>query len=136
MLTYGDGVTDLDINKLIMKHKKDRALATITAIQPGGRFGVLNMDDGGKVKSFSEKDKEDGGWINAGFMVLEPNIFELIEGDNTILEKYPLETLALRNQLNAYMHNGFWQCMDTQRDREVLEELLENNNAPWVKWEK
>lgn len=136
MLTYGDGVTDLDINKLVMKHKKDRVLATITAIQPGGRFGVLNMDDGGKVKSFSEKVKEDGGWINAGFMVLEPNIFELIEGDNTILEKYPLETLALRNQLNAYMHNGFWQCMDTQRDREVLEELLENNSAPWVKWEK
>lgn len=134
MLTYGDGVTDLDINKLVTKHKNGRVLATITAIQPGGRFGVLNLDDGGKVNSFSEKAKEDGGWINAGFMVLEPKIFKLIKGDDTILEKEPLETLALENQLNAYKHDGFWQCMDTQRDREVLEQLLENNSAPWVKW--
>lgn len=134
MLTYGDGVTDLDINKLITKHKEDKSLATITAIQPGGRFGVLNMDDDGKIYSFTEKAKEDGGWINAGFMVLEPKIFKLIKGDDTILEKEPLETLALENQLNAYKHDGFWQCMDTQRDREVLEQLLENNSAPWVKW--
>jgi glucose-1-phosphate cytidylyltransferase len=134
MLTYGDGVSDLDINNLLEKHKKSNVTATITAIQPGGRFGRLDMEEDGRINSFSEKVKEDGGWINAGFMVLEPEIFDLIECDDTILEKEPLEALALKNQLMAYKHNGFWQCMDTQRDKQLLEELLAEDRAPWVKW--
>ena len=134
MLTYGDGVSDIDINKLVNKHEEDGKIATITAIQPGGRFGVLDMDECDNVINFAEKSKEDGGWINAGFMVLEPELFDYIEGDDTILEREPLETLAKKNQLKAFRHDGFWQCMDTQRDKQLLEDLLESHNAPWVKW--
>jgi glucose-1-phosphate cytidylyltransferase len=134
MLTYGDGVSDLDINKLISFHKSEDRTATITAIQPGGRFGVLDMDDDGRIHSFTEKAKEDGGWINAGFMVLEPQIMDYIDGDDTIFERAPLEKLAKEGNLGAYKHNGFWQCMDTQRDKELLEKLILENNAPWVKW--
>lgn len=134
MLTYGDGVSDQDMNQLLKKHKESNVTATITAIQPGGRFGVLGMEDDGKISSFSEKAKEDGGWINAGFMVFEPGIFNLIESDQTVLEKEPLETLAATGKLIAYKHDGFWQCMDTQRDKQLLEDLLAGSKAPWVKW--
>lgn len=137
MLTYGDGVSDININKLLEFHKKSGKVATISAIQPGGRFGVLDIDenDNKTVKSFIEKAKEDGGWINAGFMVLEPRIFDYIEGDSTFLEKEPLENLARDNMLNAYKHYGFWQCMDTQRDKGMLEKLWKNNQAKWKVWE-
>ena len=134
MLTYGDGVCDVDINKLIDFHKKSKGMATITAIQPGGRWGVLDMNSKGTVKSFVEKSKEDGGWINGGFMVLQPEIFDLINGDSTVFEKEPLETCAKNDKLNAYKHGGFWQCMDTLRDKQFLEELIEKQEAPWIKW--
>lgn len=134
MLTYGDGVSDININELVKNHKSMGKSATITAIQPGGRFGVLDLDDNDLVRNFAEKSKEDGGWVNAGFMVLEPEIFDLIESDDTIFERYPLEELARNNQLFAFKHDGFWQCMDTQRDKQLLEDLLESEKAPWVKW--
>jgi glucose-1-phosphate cytidylyltransferase len=134
MLTYGDGVSDVDVNELIRYHKKHGKKATLTAIQPGGRFGTLDIDDSGKIDSFSEKRKEDGGWINGGFMVLEPEVFSYLEGDDTIFERAPLETLAAHGELNAYMHDGFWQCMDTLRDKLLLEKLWESNEAPWKVW--
>jgi len=134
MLTYGDGVSDIDINQLINFHKENHKLATLSAIQPGGRFGVIDIGEKNTIKSFVEKAKEDGGWINAGFMVLEPEIFDYIEGDNTIFEKEPLEMLAKNNTLMAFKHRGFWQCMDTQRDKNLLENLWENDSAPWRKW--
>lgn len=134
LMTYGDGVTDVNINDIIKFHKKAQRLATILAVQPGGRFGVLDINDNSEVLSFSEKTKESGGWINAGYMVLEPKIFDLIEGDETVFEKYPLEECARRKELNAYKYNGFWMCMDTLRDKLLLEELYESGEAPWVKW--
>lgn len=134
LLTYGDGVSDLNINKLIEYHKSHGKLATITAIQPGGRFGMLDIDDNNDIQSFKEKSVEDGGWINGGFMVLEPAVLDLISNDETVLEKYPLETLASKGQLNAYKHRGFWQCMDTLRDKIQLEELWQSGNAPWKVW--
>lgn len=136
MLTYGDGVSDININKLLEFHKQNNKVATITAIQPGGRFGMLDIgEDDKSVNSFVEKSKEDGGWINGGFMVLEPKIFDYIEGDDTFLEKEPLQNLARDGLLNAYKYNGFWQCMDTQRDKGLLEEMWNNNNAKWKKWD-
>jgi glucose-1-phosphate cytidylyltransferase len=135
MLTYGDGVSDINIAKLLEFHKQNNKIATLTAIQPGGRFGVLAIDDDNTtIMSFAEKSKEDGGWINAGFMVLEPRIFDYIKGDNTFLEKEPLEGLAKDKMLNAYKYNGFWQCMDTQRDKSLLEQLWSENNAKWKVW--
>ncbi len=136
MLTYGDGVCDVNINDLVAFHKKQGKLATLTAIQPGGRFGILNIDNDLYVKSFVEKSKEDGGWINAGYMVLEPQMFDYIDSDDTVLERAPLETLANEDQLCAYMYNGFWQCMDTLREKTYLEELITKGQAPWMKWEK
>lgn len=136
MLTYGDGVSDININKLLEFHKQNNKIATITAIQPGGRFGMLDIgEDDKSVNSFVEKSKEDGGWINGGFMVLEPKVFDYIEGDDTFLEKEPLQNLARDGLLNAYKYNGFWQCMDTQRDKGLLEEMWNNNNAKWKKWD-
>jgi glucose-1-phosphate cytidylyltransferase len=134
MMTYGDGVADIDIDRLIEFHEENGKLATLTAIQPGGRFGVIEIGEKNSIQSFVEKAKEDGGWINAGFMVLEPDVFDYIEGDNTIFEKEPLEILASQNNLMAYKYNGFWQCMDTQRDKHKLENLWENGSAPWRKW--
>ncbi|MDR0287799.1 MAG: glucose-1-phosphate cytidylyltransferase [Clostridiales bacterium] len=134
MLTYGDGVSDVDINKLLDFHIKNKKLATITAIQPGGRFGVLGIEEDNVITNFREKSQDDGSWINGGFMVLEPEIFDLIDGDDTVLERYPLETLADKNQLMAYKHAGFWQCMDTLRDKNYLEELWTSGKAPWKKW--
>ncbi|MEG2251048.1 MAG: glucose-1-phosphate cytidylyltransferase [Bacilli bacterium] len=134
MMTYGDGVCDIDIKKLVDFHKKHGKLATITAIQPGGKFGALDLGNNDEIKSFVEKSKEDGGWINAGYMVLSPEVFKYINGDTTVFEKDPLETLAKRSQLMAYKYDGFWQCMDTLKDKLYLDKLLEENNAPWKKW--
>ncbi|WP_312701306.1 glucose-1-phosphate cytidylyltransferase [Sedimentibacter sp.] len=134
MLTYGDGVSDVDINKLVNFHKENKKIATLTAIQPGGRFGVLDIDDNNSIQNFSEKNKEDGGWINGGFMVLEPEIFDYIEGDDTIFESSTLEKLANQGAINAYKHFGFWRCMDTQRDKGHLEEMWRNSNAQWKVW--
>ena len=134
LMTYGDGVSDVDINSLIAYHQSRRRLATITAIQPGGRFGMLDIDDNDDIQSFKEKSVEDGGWINGGFMVLEPEVLDLIANDDTVFEKYPLEALASSGQLDAYKHPGFWQCMDTMRDKIQLEELWQSGKAPWKVW--
>lgn len=134
LLTYGDGVSDVDINKLIAFHKSHGKLATMTTINVGQRFGVLDIEDDGRISAFREKSDNDGSMINAGFMVLEPQIFDYIDGDSTILEREPLERLAADGQLMAYKHEGFWQCMDTQRDKQKLEELWASEKAPWRKW--
>ena len=107
----------------------------MTAIQPGGRFGTLDIDESNTIERFSEKRKEDGGWINGGYMVIEPQVIDYIDGDQTVFEREPLERLAAEGQLQAYKHDGFWQCMDTLRDKNLLEELLEQNKAPWKIWE-
>ena len=135
MMTYGDGVSDIDLDALLEFHRVHKKAATLTAIQPGGRFGVLDIDDNETVRQFSEKSKEDGGWINAGFMVLEPEVFDYIEGDDTFFEKEPLENLALDGKLAAYRHEGFWKCMDTMRDKGMLDELWNSGQAPWKRWE-
>lgn len=135
MMTYGDGVSDIDLDALLEFHRVHKRAATLTAIQPGGRFGVLDIDDNEIVRQFSEKAKEDGGWINAGFMVLEPEVFDYIEGDDTFFEKEPLENLALDGKLAAYRHEGFWKCMDTMRDKGMLDELWNSGQAPWKRWE-
>jgi len=134
MLTYGDGLSNIDLNALRDFHLNHGLIATISAIQLGGRFGMLEIDQAEVIHSFKEKSKEDGGWINGGFMVLNPEIFDYIEGDETILERYPLETLASLGQLKAYKHHGFWQCMDTLRDKELLEKHWAKNEAPWKIW--
>ena len=135
MMTYGDGVSDIDLDALLEFHRVHKKAATLTAIQPGGRFGVLDIDDNETVRQFSEKAKEDGGWINAGFMVLEPEVFDYIEGDDTFFEKEPLENLALDGKLAAYRSEGFWKCMDTMRDKGMLDELWNSGQAPWKRWE-
>lgn len=134
MLTYGDGVSDVDYHKLMEFHLNHGKNATLTAIQPGGRFGLLELEHNHFVQRFSEKSKEDGGWINGGFMVLNPAVFDLLEDDTTVFEKKPLETLAATGQLCAYKHDGFWQCMDTQRDKQLLEQLWADGKAPWKVW--
>ncbi len=136
MLTYGDGVSDVDINALVKYHEERGKIATMTAIQPGGRFGVLDIGENNNIKRFTEKAKEDGGWINGGFMVLESQIFDYLNDDpNLVFERAPLESVANDGQLSAFKHNGFWQCMDTMRDRIILNDMIENNNAPWMVWE-
>ncbi len=128
--TYGDGVSDVDIGALIDFHKSHGGLATLTATQPPGRFGALNLE-GQRVSSFQEKPQGDGGWINGGFFVLSPKVIDYIEGDATTWEKKPMERLAQEGQLNAYFHDGFWQPMDTLRDKIHLEELWQSGKAPW-----
>ena len=136
LLTYGDGVTDLDISKLVEFHKGHGRIATLTAVQPGGWFGVLKMGEGDLVADFEEKSKEGGGWINAGFMVLQPDVFDYLDDrENLIFEKEPLETLAADGQLAAYRYDGFWRCMDTLRDKNSLEALWASGEAPWNVWE-
>ena len=135
MLTYGDGVADVNIKELVEFHKSHGKIATITAIQPDGRFGMLDIDESEGITNFKEKSKEDGGWINGGFMVLNPEIIDYINDDDCVFERYPLETVASEGQLNAFRHYGFWQCMDTMRDRELLEKLWANKQAPWKVWE-
>lgn len=131
MMTYGDGLSDVPVNKLVDFHKKSGKTATITAVQPGGRFGALDIDGADEIHGFAEKKKEDGGWINAGFMVLNPEIFDYIKDDTTVFEKEPLERCAAEGQLMAYRHEGFWQCMDSMRDKKLLEELWNSGQAPW-----
>lgn len=134
MLTYGDGVSDVSLPKLLQHHRQSGKMATMTTVQLSARFGVVDIDSDSTITSFREKADIDGSWINGGFMVFEPAIFDLIEGDQTVLEKYPLEQAARMGQLNAYKHHGFWQCMDTLRDKLLLERLLEKNEAPWKVW--
>jgi glucose-1-phosphate cytidylyltransferase len=133
-MTYGDGVGSVDISVLLSFHQSHGGLATMTAVQPPGRFGALQMS-GDKVSSFLEKPQGDGGKINGGFFVLSPKVLDLIEDDQTLWEKYPLETLASRGELYAFSHDGFWQPMDTLRDKNQLEELWKSGKAPWKLWE-
>lgn len=135
MLTYGDGVSNVDINELLDFHKLHGRLATVTSVQPSGRFGALELEEGNEVKGFQEKPKGDGSWINAGFFVMQPEVFDYIENDDTILEKEPLEQLAKNGELYSYKHNGFWQPMDTLRDKNHLEDLWKTGDAPWKNWE-
>jgi glucose-1-phosphate cytidylyltransferase len=132
MITYGDGVSDVDLNKLYDSHKKSNKIITMTCAQPPGRFGSVVIEDN-TIKSFTEKPKGDGGFINAGFFVSDSRLFDYIENDQTIFEQEPLKKLASQNQLGAFIHNGFWQPMDTLRDKNYLEKLY-NANAPWKKW--
>lgn len=135
MMTYGDGVSTVDLNALLDFHKRNGKLATLTAIQPSERFGVLDMDERGNVSRFTEKTKEDGGWVNGGFMVLEPEVLDYVDGDETFFEREPLEKLATEGQLGAYRHRGFWKCMDTLRDKEALDGLIGMRHASWMRWE-
>lgn len=135
MLTYGDGVGNVDIAKLVECHKAHGKLATVTSVQPAGRFGALDLSEDNVVQGFQEKLQGDGGWINGGFFVLEPEVFDYIENDNTIFERAPIQNLAKENELVAYKHFGFWQPMDTIREKENLEELWQNDKAPWKVWE-
>lgn len=132
--TYGDGVSDVDIRALIDFHHRSGLKATLTAVLPPGRFGALDIGDGLQVRSFKEKPKGDGGMINGGFFVLSPDVINLIDDDQCIWERGPLEELASRGQLGAYQHLGFWQPMDTLRDKIHLEELWQGGNAPWKVW--
>jgi glucose-1-phosphate cytidylyltransferase len=134
MLTYGDGVADIDINKLLDFHKNHGKLITMTSVLPEGRFGALSIDNTNMVSSFKEKPIGDGSWINGGFFVCQPEVFNYISSDRTIFEREPLEELAKNEQLFTYKHHGFWKPMDTQRDKNQLEALIENKNAPWIKW--
>ncbi|MBQ6856516.1 MAG: glucose-1-phosphate cytidylyltransferase, partial [Lachnospiraceae bacterium] len=134
MLTYGDGVADIDLKALEEFHRGHGKIATISAVNVGQRFGVLDLSSEGQISSFREKNDNDGGVINGGFMVLNPEVFDYIEGDATVFEKEPLENLAKNGQLMAYRHNGFWKCMDTQRDKMQLEEMWASGKAPWKTW--
>ena len=131
MLTYGDGVSDVNLQELLSFHKANNCKATLTGVKPEGRFGVLDISDN-KIQSFREKSQQDMGWINGGFMVLEPEVFDYIAGDETVFEREPLERLAEEGQLSCYKHYGFWQCMDTLRDKEKLEKLIATGTAPWM----
>jgi len=132
-LTYGDGVGDIDVQAGIALHRAEGRLATVTATQPPGRFGALNYD-GHRVTGFREKPQGDGGWINGGYFVLSPKVGDYIEGDTTVWEQEPMEKLAAENQLSVYFHDGFWQPMDTLRDKRQLEEMWSANKAPWKTW--
>ena len=134
-MTYGDGVSDINIRELVAFHKSQNALATLTAVKPPGRFGAFKLNsDQTRIDSFKEKPQGDGAWINGGFFVLEPSVIDYIQSDDTVWEKEPLETLSGKNQLAAYRHHGFWHPMDTLRDKNVLEDLYARNQAPWVVW--
>ena len=137
MLTYGDGVSDVNINELIKHHETAGKLVTLTSVQPGGRFGSIEINSNSMVESFKEKPAGDGAWINGGFFVMEPQVFDyLTEGDATILERKPLEHLAEKGELNAYKHTGFWRPMDTLRDKNELIDMWTRGTAPWALWLK
>jgi glucose-1-phosphate cytidylyltransferase len=133
MLTYGDGVADIDIQKLVDFHKSHGKLATVTSTQPSGRFGALALNEN-QVVSFQEKPKGDSSWVNAGFFVMEPKVFDFLESDQTILEREPLEKLAQIGELMTFKHSGFWQPMDTMRDKNLLDNLWQTGKAPWKTW--
>ncbi len=135
MLTYGDGVANVNIAELLAYHKSHGKIATITTVNVGQRFGIIDVDSSGRIDAFREKNEADGSLINGGYMVMNPEVFDYIEGDQTVLEKEPLENLAKDGQLMAYHHTGFWHCMDTQRDKKHLEEMWNSKKAPWKIWE-
>jgi glucose-1-phosphate cytidylyltransferase len=134
-MTYGDGVSDIRIDQLIEFHRSQKTLATLTAVQPPGRFGAFNLGHGNSlIPSFKEKPKGDGAWVNGGFFVLEPKVLDYIQDDSTVWEQQPMENLAKENNLSAFRHYGFWQPMDTLRDKNVLEKLWQSGSAPWKVW--
>ncbi len=136
MLTYGDGLSDVDMNELVRFHKEHGKLATLTVVNAGQRFGVIKMaKDSGRITSFREKRDSDGNPINGGFMVLDPKVLDYIDGDETVFEKAPLEKLAKDGELMGFYHDGFWQCMDTKRDYDTLEKMWAGGEAPWKNWE-
>ncbi len=135
-MTYGDGVSDVDIGKLVEFHKQSKRLATVTAVQPPGRYGALRLGKVGQVASFQEKPRGDGTWINGGYFVLSPQVIDYIAGDQTIWEREPMEQLARNQQLSAFEHSGFWQPVDTLREKLLLEELWSSGKAPWKVWDK
>ncbi len=130
MLTYGDGVADIDLHALLDYHRAQKKMVTVTAVHPSARFGELSLSNG-FVTEFREKPQVHNGWINGGFFICEPEFLDFIDGDETILEREPLERVAAMGELAAYCHEGFWQCMDTKRDRDVLDEMYKSGNAPW-----
>ena len=134
LFTYGDGVGDIDIQKVIESHESSKKIATVTAVNPPGRFGALNINDDSSVQNFDEKPKKGNTWINGGFFVLETDVFKYINSDLMPWEDAPLKNITNDNQLNAYKHHGFWQPMDTIREKSILEEMYQNGEAPWVKW--
>ena len=134
MMTYGDGVADVDLKALVATHRAHGRAATVTAVQPAGRFGVLDLADDGAVTAFREKPQDEIGWINGGFFVLEPSVIDLIAGDDTVWEREPLESLADAGDLHAYRHRGFWQPVDTLREKRLLESLWDSGKAPWRTW--
>lgn len=134
MVTYGDGVSNVDIGALVAFHKEQGKLMTMTGVQPEGRFGVMDFEGENQVKAFREKSQEDSGWVNGGFIVCQPEVLDYISGDEIMLEKEPMEQLARLGQLMCYKHHGFWQCMDTMRDRERLEKMWADDTAPWKVW--
>ncbi len=134
MLTYGDGVSTVNVKELVAFHKAGNRLCTVTSVQPSGRFGLLNIAENNEVRSFYEKPKGDGAWINGGYFVCEPGIFDYLENDQTVWEKEPMEKLASAGQMQAYMHDGFWRPMDTLKDKIDLNEMWDQNKAPWKKW--
>lgn len=133
MMTYGDGLSDVDLQKLLDFHRLQGNKLTLTGVRPEGRFGVMDID-GNKIRSFREKSTQDSGWINGGFMVIEPSVFDYIKDDTTVFERDPLEKLADEGEMVCYKHYGFWQCMDTLRDKEKLESLISTGKAPWKYW--
>jgi glucose-1-phosphate cytidylyltransferase len=133
--TYGDGVANVDLNALIAFHKRSGKLVSLTAVQPGGKFGAMSMDEQGAVLSFTEKPQGDGQWVNGGFLVLSPKVGAYIGGDLTVWERDPMETLAREGNVAAFKHPGFWQPMDTIRDKSILEDLWNSGDAPWKVWE-
>lgn len=135
MLTYGDGVSDVNITELVEFHKSHGKMVTMSAYNAGQRFGVLDIDSSGRITEFREKTQGDGNMINIGYMVCQPEFIDYIEGDSSVLEKAPLETVAKLEQLMAYKHTGFWQCMDTVREKETLEKMWASGDAPWKVWE-
>jgi glucose-1-phosphate cytidylyltransferase len=134
IFTYGDGVGDIDITKVIESHNLSKKMATVTAVNPPGRFGALNINDDGSVNSFDEKPTRGNTWINGGFFVLETDVFDYIEGDDMPWEDEPLKRITNENQLNSFKHYGFWQPMDTIREKSILEEMYQSGTAPWVTW--
>jgi glucose-1-phosphate cytidylyltransferase len=134
LLTYGDGLSNVNINKLIHFHKNNRKLVTVTAIQPQGRFGIIDINKKNKVTNFKEKPKGDNNWINGGFFVLKPGIFNFLENESSVWEKKPLTEMTKRNQVMAFKHNGFWHAMDTVRDKILLDNLWDQGKAPWKIW--
>src|SRR5574344_2064270 len=136
LLTYGDGVADVDIKNLIKSHEKEKKILTMTAVQPTGRFGAINIDENSSVMHFKEKPKGDGSWINGGFFVCEPKVFDYIKenDESVIFEHEPLEKLSSQNQINAFKHSGFWRSMDTLKDKKDLTQLWQEDEAPWSIW--